>query len=144
MHLKRVFDEHAPKEKWVPRLDAAGQEMHDENGERIMIPPVVPNVVEVLHAGLHQHFSPDMVFRGGQAGWLVSGGGKLTVRGVDGAITYKVVRVPGYYCCHCKAPMDDGLTARAHLAEKHAGEKSPDPSNPSGYERINYYDCVRE
>jgi hypothetical protein len=38
--------------------------------------------------------------------------------------------------------MGDAATARAHIAQAHAGKPSPDASNPAGYERVNGYECM--
>jgi hypothetical protein len=40
--------------------------------------------------------------------------------------------------------MPDGPSARAYIEQRFKGEESPDPSNPAGYEKINFYDCVKE
>jgi len=60
-----------------------------------------------------------------------------------------VRRAPGHYCCHCGEALpnanqlDDGVSlGTKHVRSRHAGEKSPDANNLSGYERINHYDCV--
>lgn len=121
MQLKRLYDKTNPKA------------------------PVV-NGVMILRASDEQHFSTDFVANGEAQGWVARDGDRLIIinSGKGGNATYSIKRAPGYYCCHCKMPMADGAAARAHLALAHAGKKSPDASNPSGYERINYFDCVKE
>ena len=100
--------------------------------------------VEVVRAKDRQHFSPNILQMGAAQGWLKQADGKITIGKDANAVTYKVMRGPGYYCCHCRKAMDDGASARAHIEAEHAGEKSPDQSNPAGYERTHYYDCVKE
>lgn len=99
--------------------------------------------VEVLSLGStpNQHFSTDLVVSAIAQGWMVPSAGKLTLKGANMTVPYKLLRKPGYYCCHCKAALDSG-TGKAHVEAEHDGELSPDPANPSGYEMINYYDCV--
>ena len=105
--------------------------------------PVV-NGVRVLRAKDRQRFSPDMVEKATAEGWMVLSDGKITLKAESGSIVYRIKRVSGYYCCHCKAPMTDGAAARLHIEKEHAKKPSPDRSNPSGYERIHYFDCVKE
>jgi hypothetical protein len=104
--------------------------------------------VRILHAGKKQRFSTNLVDNAVQQGWMSMDSGNIVILdgivGVGGVpIKYKIVRTPGYYCCHCGLDVGDSITGKAHVAEKHKDKKSPDESNPSGYERINYYDCVR-
>ena len=105
--------------------------------------PVVKGV-EVLRAKERQHFSPDLVAKAADQGWMEMAGGKIALNAENGTILYKIVRGPGYYCCHCGKHMSDGAVARAHIDKEHAKKTSPDPANPSGYERIHYFDCVKE
>jgi len=96
-----------------------------------------------LGAGNSVHFTPDRVAKAIAEGWMVMTGKKLVLNAENGKIMYSIVRTPGYYCCHCKKPLSDGgLVAQMHVTEEHDNGLSPDPSNPSGYERINYLDCV--
>jgi hypothetical protein len=104
--------------------------------------PVV-NGVRVLRAKDRQRFSPDMVAKATAQGWLVLSDGKITLKAENGSIVYRIMRVSGYYCCHCQAAMADGAASRAHIEKEHAKKTSPDPCNPAGYERIHYFDCVK-
>jgi hypothetical protein len=105
-------------------------------------PPV--RGVEILHAGPVQHFSPALIEQGTAKGWLVVSGESLTITTAESVVRYRVVRRPGYYCCHCDRLLDDGSGATAHLAAAHAGVESPDPGNVAGYRRDNFYACRRE
>jgi hypothetical protein len=105
--------------------------------------PTTVNHIKVLHAGPKQRFSTGLVASAIAAGWMTLGQGKIKLH-TKPELTYKVVRVPGLYCCHCRAPMVDSETAKLHVASAHKGRESPDPTNPSGYEHIHYYDCVKE
>lgn len=112
--------------------------LYDHSGET----PVV-NGIKVLRAKATQHFSPNILETGQREGWMTVSGNVVTILS-DPPVVYRIVRVPGYYCCHCQRPLDDGGVARAHLAAEHDGEGSPDPSNPAGYRRDNFYACARE
>lgn len=141
MLLKRTYDVDAPKARWRPRLER-GRPVKGADGQDVLVPPV--NGVEVLRAGPRQRFSPDLVVRGAAEGWLELKGDRLVLRGTNVTLKYRVARTPGYYCCFDGAPMDDGPSAREYVAAKFPNKASPDPSNPAGYERINFYDCVKE
>jgi len=119
MLLKRLFDTTEPK---APKLKG----------------------VRVLRAGPRQNFSPELIQKGSAEGWLSLAKGRLVIEAEGGPIAYAVKCGPGYYCCHCGKPMDNGAGARAHLAAEHPGAKSPDANNPSGYCRLNHYACERE
>ncbi len=100
--------------------------------------------VRVLRAGEKQHFSPDLVLKAQAEGWMVMADGKITIKGEAGDVVYRIVREPGYYCCHDGAPMPDGEAARSYIAEKFPGKPSTDRNNPSGYARIHHFECVKE
>ena len=119
MYLKRLYDRSDPKNPKV-------------------------NGVEVLRAGKRQHFTPDFVARGHAQGWLTLRQNLIVIGKDQDAVTYRIRRMPGYYCCHCARSLDDGGSARVHIEAEHPKKKSPDAQNPAGYERINYYDCVKE
>jgi len=111
---------------------------HEEDGSLIVAH------VEILHAGPHQCFSTGLVAQATSEGWLTIKGKQLTLKSKP-PLKYRIEREPGYYCCHCgQALAAGGPEAQAHVAGKHDGKKSPDPSNPAGYERIDYFDCVKE
>jgi hypothetical protein len=118
MFLKRIFDKSAPK---GTKLDH----------------------IKVQRAGPKQHFSTRIVERGATEGWLTLGGGSIKLD-TKPPLSYKIVRAPGLYCCHCAAKQGSSDEARVHIAKDHAGVPSPDKSNPAGYEHIHFYDCVKE
>lgn len=110
------------------------------------------NGVKVLRARRVHHFTPDFVQGGAAEGWLSLSGGRITIHGVDGDVVYVIVRAPGHYCCFDDAALPDagtmlasGLTiGSTHVKEVHENAASPDPSNPSGYRKENFYTGVLE
>jgi hypothetical protein len=104
--------------------------------------PVLDHI-KLLRAGPRQRFSTGLVEAEVEEGWMVLSDEKITLKTKPKAV-YLIERKPGYYCCHCGDLMLGSLEAQAHVKDEHAGKKSPDAFNPSGYERIHYYDCVKE
>lgn len=125
----------------------------DESGRPVSKSPKGVRILS-LGASPNQHFSTDFVISAVRQGWATLVKDKFTIKAENGDVEYNVLREPGYYCCHCGQEI---LDAGALMAEEegkpqmtvgqahvltHGSSKSPDPSNPAGYERINYYDCV--
>ena len=117
MQLKRLYDTSGPE----PRLRG----------------------IQLLHAGPRQNFSARILERGVAEGWISMGEGKVVLRTIP-PTAYRILRTPGYYCCHCQKALDDGPAGQAHIAAAHPGKASPDASNPAGYRKDNFYACVRE
>jgi len=143
MLLKRLYHQ----DKLVRNVRGMDQALKDPGRPEDVVLEVLPGAVrgvQVLRAGARQHFSPGIIEGGVAEGWLSMGKGKLVIQGEDGAIVYRIARTPGHYCCHCQKAVDDGSGGQAHVAAAHAGKVSPDPSNPAGYRRDNFYACVRE
>lgn len=101
--------------------------------------PVVRGV-SVLQAGKRHNFGHRLIEQGVSEGWLSLASGQITIQSKP-PVVYRVLKVPGYYCCHDGARMTDGAAARAYIAAKFAGKPSPDRNNPSGYAKLNHYEC---
>ena len=99
--------------------------------------------VKVLDAPPTQDFSEGFVKNALAEGWLSIGRGVITIEAEPVPVQYRIVRGPGHYCCHCGQKLEGQVEARAHVAELHAGESSPDPQNPSGYADATFYSCER-
>ncbi len=138
MLLKRIY-----KEGEVGRFNAECEAAVLPSELAAVRLPAVSHV-RVLRAGRKQKFSPDLVATGAAQGWLSMAGGRITLHAEDGEHVYRVVRVPGTYCCHCGVSVHDAGGARAHIAAEHEGATSPDPENPSGYMRTHAFKGVRE
>jgi hypothetical protein len=133
MQLKRHY---AIPEGWEPVRDAEGR----------LTNPLPVEGISVKHTGTHatQNFSRRLVDAGIAEGWMSMSRGMLTLHAEEEDLTYTILRMPGMYCCHCDAKLEDdpsGATGRAHLAAEHAGTPSPDPSNPAGFRVTNAYEC---
>jgi len=98
--------------------------------------------IKVLRAGKIQNFSPKIIERFIAEGLMVINGKEIVLNTVP-PLKYRVVRGPGYYCCHCNAAVGDSSAAKEHILSAHAGEASPDPFNPAGYRKDNFYHCER-
>jgi len=139
MLLKRIYRK---PEGWEAKRDAKGN---------LLNPPPLDHIA-VKHTGTHaeQNFSTQLVEAAVTEGWMTLGQGKLTVHGKPEDLVYKIRRAPGHYCCHCGMKLPDAAAFAApgatngmrHVADAHAGKKSPDAGNPAGYCRINHYECV--
>lgn len=98
-------------------------------------PPRVTGV-RVLRAKRIQNLSPSLLDGGEAEGWLTRSRGTVTIHGEKGDVVYQIAERPGLYSCFTGerlADIGDWKTAQAHIAAKHAGEKSPDVQNPAGY-----------
>lgn len=82
--------------------------------------------------------TPRLIEQGQNERWLARDGNKLAVKALNGSVEFEIVRPPGYYCCHCGAALADGA-GKDHVAARHKDEKSPDPVNPAGYRKDNFY-----
>lgn len=112
--------------------------------------------VELKHTGVkpEQNFSTSLIAQGMADGWISMDDKSITLGVKPEALKYSIKRKPGYYCCHdgkaipvtAEAYGDPALAAvqcQQYLkANGFAGKKSPDPSNPAGYERTHAYECV--
>lgn len=86
---------------------------------------------------------------GGQ--WPEVNSGKLILHAEPEDLVFAIKRGPGRYCLHCGERLHDetrsdltrgaklGDAARQHVAEKHAGKPSPDPTEPSGYKWYDHF-----
>ena len=166
MQLKRIYDHDAPKEKWSIRtemcrecvvgkvVNAAGDGVENclvcggDGQIRIEVPPV--SGITVLRAGLVQRFTQHFINGALKEGWLSIGEGQIRLEATPEALVYRIVRVPGAYCCHCDEPVAGGASAAAvaksmeHVTQAHLGAASPDPINPAGYRTENCYTAVLE
>lgn len=100
--------------------------------------------VEILRAGDTQNFSTRLVAGALQEGWMEMINGKIIVKSQPENLVYKIVKEPGYYCCHDGKKLEDAIMAKNYVESNFSGVPSPDPNNPAGYMKINHYECVLE
>lgn len=65
----------------------------------------------------------------------------ITIHTSPKELKFKVVAIPGYYCCFDGKNLADQFEARKYVAENFAGEESPDPQNPAGYRNDAFFLC---
>lgn len=143
-------------EGWIAAFNVRDSEgrlrdMRKPAGACLNPPPV--DFLEVYHTGVSakQNFSDRLIAQGIAEGWVSIGKGLLTVHAAPEDLTYKILRTPGYYCCHCGEQIVDAGAPSApesavtlgvkHVAEAHGSVKSPDSENPSGYLWSKRYSC---
>lgn len=149
MLLKRHYTR---PDNWAPQRnkpDAMGKLLDPHRAPGVLLNPPLFHHLEIEHSGTkpEQHFSARLVQRGQEEGWMHIQDGKLILYAQPDNLVYDIKRAPGRYSCFdgSKLPDDEddsGRLARAEIAAKYPGQKSPDPDNPAGYYKINYYDCV--
>ena len=109
--------------------------------------PLPVQSLSLKHTGTHpeQNFSRRLVETGLIEGWVSMSQGTLVVHTDEEDLKYTIVRMPGIYCCHCAAKLDDdatGASGRAHMHTMHADTASPDTTNPAGFRQTHAYECV--
>lgn len=73
-------------------------------------------------------------------GWLAISNGQLHFQTKPKRTSYRIVRAPGVYCCHCGASLEGGNEiGQAHVRDCALGAESPDTENPSGYKVTHFY-----
>jgi hypothetical protein len=65
----------------------------------------------------------------------------ITIHTEPEELRYKVIAIPGYYCCFDNAKLADQFEARKYIAENFAEQESPDPQNPAGYRNDSFFLC---
>lgn len=102
--------------------------------------PVVSHV-RVRRATKRWMPSSNVIEQGVAEGYFAVANGELSLKVAPGEspVTFKIVHGPGHYCCFCNKPLNDSAEGKAHVEQAHAGQVSPDQSNPSGWRRDNHY-----
>ncbi len=117
--------------------------------------------VRILHGGSRQRFTPHLLGQAEKEGWLKREGDRVIIQTENRKVVYRTLRIPGYYCCTCGAPLPGAEEAKMHVSQHPAvapvqtwwqrflGQPAPapvipDPQNPAGYRQDNFYECVRE
>lgn len=99
------------------------------------------------------HFSPRLVQRGAEEGWLSLMQGKIVLHGPKHDVSYRIKKGPGAYCCNCGEKIGAGpsidprvCSQRIKHVEACCGKAAHtvDAQYPAGYRCDNYYDCKLE
>lgn len=168
MHLKKLYDWGAPRNRWVREEEARAKPLvapqgvtisaqintrRDRDGGVVVVEPIVPPVkaVKVLSAPDRQNFSTRMVVQGTDAGWMTLAldgerASQIIIKTDKGDLVYNVLRGPGRYCCHCgdKLPDDDFTNQHAPgaAAKQHVADVHGDAPSPNQDEPSGY-ECLR-
>jgi len=106
-----------------------------ENGE-----PVV-ETIKVTLLSKRQNFTQKFIDKAIREGYATLTKGKLILHTQDGDLEYKILRSPGYFCCHDNQSLGGEKECREYVAINFAGIDSPDKNNPSGYRKDNFHAC---
>ncbi len=122
-------------------IEDGGDLLLNEAGEPML------EAIELRHTGVskEQNFSTRLVITGIENGWMHLAGDELVFKVRPEPLKYRVSRHPGRYCDHCGEKLSDddrGELARLHVLTFHLGKPPPNAANPSGYMRINHFECV--
>lgn len=101
--------------------------------------PVVTQI-NVKQLSEKQNFTRKFIDKSLEDGFMSMIKGDIVLH-TNPELTYKVVKVPGIFCCFTGVRLGDQKEARAYIADNYAGEKSPDLNNPSGYRDDRFYAC---
>lgn len=143
-----AFEALLAKSPLSPEQQAIQVTTFKQSARLLNIPPQIG--LEVINTGStpFQNWGRDFVEQGLKGGWVSIGRTVLTLHTQNqGDFSFKILRVPGTYCCHCETQLEDdptGRTGRDHVRGQHEGQASPDPSNPLGFRYTNAYECELE
>lgn len=135
MLLKRIY-KRVLDEKDNPIIDLHGKivlEMDEKDK------PIIDHVKVIRKSkNSKQNFSTKFILNGFKSK-LVSIVDDVITLNTKPELNFKIIREPGYYCCHDDEPCGTGAEARSYLEENFKDIESPDPNNPSGYRKDNFY-----
>ena len=98
----------------------------------------------------HQQIMPKWInmMRTEDPGFVEMDEKSITLNTVDGPMVFKILEIPGKYCCHdgkrIEGPRSDGALSRAYVEQNFKNKKSPDPDHPAGYRTRNSYYTILE
>lgn len=100
----------------------------------------VLDYVEAKRYSKNQHFTQNFVNKAIEQEFLTMSKGSIILH-TRPELTYKIIAVPGYFCCHDNTALGGEKEAKTYVEENFAQEKSPDNENPCGYRKDNFYRC---
>ena len=97
--------------------------------------------VRVSRVSKRQNFTQRFIDRAIQEGFASLVKGELVIHARPDELIYKILRMPGYFCCHDNAPLGSEKEAVEYLDANFDGAASPDANNPAGYRKDNFLAC---
>ena len=110
--------------------------IYDHSGDT----PVLDHI-KAIRTSKVQKFTQKFIDKSVFEGFATLSKGKIILHAKPKDLTYKIVRVPGMYCCFDNAPMENQKSARKYVKDYYADTESPDSNNPSGYRKDAFYAC---
>lgn len=168
MHLKKLYDWGAPRNRWVAEREARAKPLvvpegvtisaqintqRRSDGSLVVVERILPPVkaVQIRSAPERQNFSTRLVIEATDAGWmqLVTAGGEaqhsarqIVITTDAGDLVYNVLRGPGRYCCHCGDKLEDDEFTNPHRAgeraRQHVTDAHGDAPSPNKAEPSGY------
>ena len=138
------FEAFLAQSRLTPEQQAVQLETFKRTARVVNIPP--QKGIEVINTGStpYQNWGRDFVEQGLKGGWVSVGQSMLTLHTRNaGDLAFAILKVPGTYCCHCDAQLEDdptGQTGRWHVQSVHGETPSPDPQNPLGFRYTHAYE----
>lgn len=102
--------------------------------------PIVTSV-RVKRLSGKQNFTQKFIGNATRDGYMSMSQGNIIIHAEDSDLTYKILRTPGYFCCHDNKPLGSQEEGRDYVKENFDGVESPDTNNPLGYRKDNFYAC---
>ena len=102
--------------------------------------PVV-DTIKVKRLSKHQNFTQKFIDKAVREGYATLSKGKVIIHTQDGDLEFKILRSPGYFCCHDNKSLGGEKECRDYVKDNFAGIDSPDKNNPSGYRKDNFHAC---
>ncbi len=127
MEIKRIF-----------KKDDKGELIRDQDGDAIL------DTIRVKRLSKMQNFTQKLIDRAIREGFMSMIKGKIVLHTNDGDLSYKIVRSPGYFCCHDNEPLGGEKECREYVEANFKGIESPDKNNPAGYRKDNFHACELE
>ena len=114
----------------------------DENGNLVRDADDKPIIsrIDVKRISEKQNFSRKFIDKTLEEGFMSMNKGEIILH-TNPELTFKVIRVPGIYCCFTNKRLGDQKEARAYIKANYLDKESPDANNPEGYRHDAFYAC---
>jgi len=102
--------------------------------------PVV-DTIKVKRLSKRQNFTQKFIDNAVREGYATLSKGKVILHTQDGDLEFKILRSPGYFCCHDNKSLGGEKECRKYVKDNFNDIASPDKNNPSGYRKDNFHAC---